>query len=230
MILPGFTATDGSLIFLVWALRALGYTPYTWKQGRNHGRFEEFRPKLLEVFYDIHRKHDCPVELIGWSKGGRMALKLSNILGADYVSGIVTIGSPIWPNSLRSLDDIPGFLHEGKETFVDKLACLIHSKVGKGLQEIKRDISTIMLELQKPAPMPPANISYTSIIGGVDMIVPREDALLPDHLLREWVQNQIVLGCSHVGLGLSGRTIVYIAQHIQSDYEHYYDEHEMLSA
>lgn len=201
MIMPGFTATDGSLIFLKMALSYMGYSPYTWEQGRNHGRYSELKPGILKKFFQIHEKHQSPVELLGWSKGGRMSLKLANELGSEFVSGVVTIGSPIWPNDRFSVDDIPEFLPEG----------------------LKEDIMAIIIEIRQPAPMPPKDIPYTAIHGSLDMIVPSASSVIPDDLLHNNAQNQFVNLCGHLGLGLSGRTVVEIIRHLNRDFGHFFD-------
>lgn len=210
MILPGFSATDGSLFVLVKTLNALGYNAYTWGQGRNHGRFEELRDGIISEALKIYDKHGEPLTIIGWSKGGRMALKLAEIINPNLVAGILTIGSPLWPNSGRSVEDIPDFLY--------KIPL-------RGVQNLLQDGIDILNELQEAAPMSPKDVPTTVIIGGFDQIVPEVDAVIPVEFLNENLQNCRVSFCGHLALGFSARTVRMIVQHINAGYHHYHEVH-----
>ncbi len=94
LVLPGFTAADGSTFELRAFLRRLGYRTYGWKLGTNLGPtptiVEGLEQRLLEV---SAKEHGAPVTVIGWSLGGIYARDLAE-RHPDLVRQVITMGSP----------------------------------------------------------------------------------------------------------------------------------------
>lgn len=212
VVLPGFTANDATLFALVGSLNYLGYNAVTWGLGRNHGRYNEFRAGLITKVLDLHRETGMPVELVGWSKGGRMARKVASELGPDVVSGVVTLGTPANATvANRSASDIPKWMYG------------LQSKFAKG---VVKEIEGILNELETDAPMPPDGINLTSITATLDALVPKADSVIAEEFENESRRNETNRLQGHIGVGFSARSVCKITQHIQRDYSRHYKTHE----
>ncbi len=93
LVLPGFTAGDGSTLALRWAIRSQGYVTHAWRQGRNLGPttaiIDGIRARLAEVADRSERR----VSLVGWSLGGIYARMLARER-PELVRQVITLGSP----------------------------------------------------------------------------------------------------------------------------------------
>lgn len=94
LVLPGLAASDVSTHLLRSFLRAQGWEPHAWRQGRNLGP----RPGVLEACLDrveqLHATSGRRISLVGWSLGGVYARELAKRL-PDAVRQVVTLGSPV---------------------------------------------------------------------------------------------------------------------------------------
>ena len=182
MILPGFTATDGSLYVLEKTLISLNFKAETWGQGQNHGDFNRLLPGLLEKFFEMYERHGKqPIMLIGWSKGGRMARKLANMLGPEFVAGVLTMGTPDRPHTVRDIEEIPRIPIR-----------LIPKKFRATYLRYMGMVEGIIEELKTPAPHPHSGIPTTICYGGADMVVSIKDAKMPDKYLHRNLQNVLI--------------------------------------
>jgi|AntRauTorckE6833_2_1112554.scaffolds.fasta_scaffold51618_2 pimeloyl-ACP methyl ester carboxylesterase len=93
IVLPGFTASDGSTAPLRSFLRNRGFDARGWKLGRNTAG-PELRPGLLALLEQAVDESGGPVSLVGWSLGGVMARNLARRT-PELVRYLVTLGSPI---------------------------------------------------------------------------------------------------------------------------------------
>lgn len=93
MIIPGFGASPLRMRYLARQLESAGHVVKRWGQGRNWGpdpaRFDQIEARLLE----LHRRHEQPVVLIGWSLGGLYAREIAK-RQPQAVAKVVTMGSP----------------------------------------------------------------------------------------------------------------------------------------
>jgi pimeloyl-ACP methyl ester carboxylesterase len=93
LTLPGFLATDLSMVPMRRYLAELGYDTHAWRMGRNTGGVtrmrDALRDRLRAVFTETGRK----VSLIGWSLGGVYARDLA-LQAPEMVRYVVTLGSP----------------------------------------------------------------------------------------------------------------------------------------
>ncbi len=94
LVLPGFTAADGSTLQLRALLRRLGYRTYGWKLGNNLGPTPQIVRGLQKRLLEISEKEQQPVSIIGWSLGGIYARDLAR-QHPDLVRQVITLGSPI---------------------------------------------------------------------------------------------------------------------------------------
>lgn len=92
LVLPGFTAGDESTVMLRRYLARLGYDPLPWRLGRNTGSFE-LQEQLVRSFYQLSRRLDRPISIIGQSLGGVFARELARQF-PDHVRFVLTLGSP----------------------------------------------------------------------------------------------------------------------------------------
>lgn len=103
MVLPGFTATDGSTVLLRRYLATLGYDVYAWELGRNldHHSIGLRGERLTRRIDDVREATGQKVSLVGWSLGGIMAREAARN-DPDSVRHVVTLGSPFTGNPRAS--------------------------------------------------------------------------------------------------------------------------------
>lgn len=94
LVLPGFTAADGSTLQLRALLRRLGYRTFGWKLGNNLGPTPQIVRGLEKRLLEISEKEQQPISIIGWSLGGIYARDLAR-RHPDLVRQVITLGSPI---------------------------------------------------------------------------------------------------------------------------------------
>src|ERR1700731_5005248 len=70
LTLPGFLASDLSMVPMRRYLKELGYDSYAWKMGRNVGGFSQMRAALRDRLAEIHNATRKKVRILGWSPGG----------------------------------------------------------------------------------------------------------------------------------------------------------------
>ena len=100
LALPGFLASDLSMVPMRRYLSELGYNTHTWRMGRNVGGVARIRKALQDrlrtIFVDAGRK----VSIVGWSLGGVYARDLA-LQAPEMVRYVVTLGSP-FANDMRA--------------------------------------------------------------------------------------------------------------------------------
>src|SRR5580698_1163898 len=97
LALPGFLASDLSMVPMRRYLTALGYDAYAWKMGRNVGGFARMRATLRDRLAEIHATTGRKVSVVGWSLGGVYARDLA-LQAPELVRYVVTLGSPFAGN------------------------------------------------------------------------------------------------------------------------------------
>jgi pimeloyl-ACP methyl ester carboxylesterase len=93
LTLPGFLASDLSMLPMRRYLNELGYRTYAWKMGRNIGGVSRMRAALRDRLGEIHAATGRKVSLVGWSLGGVYARDLA-LQAPELVRYVVTLGSP----------------------------------------------------------------------------------------------------------------------------------------
>lgn len=93
LVFPGFIASGVSTKPLRGFLAEQGYTPYSWKQGRNLGLRHGLEERMRDRVTDLRKRHGSKVSLIGWSLGGVFAREIARQI-PDEVRLVITLGSP----------------------------------------------------------------------------------------------------------------------------------------
>src|SRR6516225_7805134 len=77
LTLPGFLASDLSMVPMRRYLSELGYHTNAWRMGRNLGGLARMRDTLRARVAEIHASTGRKVSLVGWSLGGIYARDLA---------------------------------------------------------------------------------------------------------------------------------------------------------
>lgn len=94
VVLPGYSAGDGSTLLLRSYLQYLGYDARGWSLGRNDGNVPALIPRIVGVVSGLARRSGRRVRLVGWSLGGYLAREAARER-PDDVACVVTLGSPV---------------------------------------------------------------------------------------------------------------------------------------
>jgi triacylglycerol lipase len=94
LLIPGFMAGDSSLGVMRHWLRRRGHRVAMSGMRVNVGCSEEIVSRLEVDLERLAAACDCPVTLIGQSRGGTLARSLA-VRDPDSVSGLVMLGSPV---------------------------------------------------------------------------------------------------------------------------------------
>jgi len=100
LTLPGFLASDLSMVPMRRYLGELGYDAQAWRMGRNIGGVSRMRAALKERLAEIYNAAGRKVSIVGWSLGGVYARDLA-LQAPDMVRYVVTLGSP-FANDVRA--------------------------------------------------------------------------------------------------------------------------------
>lgn len=100
LVIPGLLSNDLTTKPLRTLLEKLGYAVYGWELGINLANLDDI-VALDQSLKRIHKEHQRPVTIIGWSLGGLYTRKIARDNPA-LVRQIITLGSPF-----RSLE-VPG--------------------------------------------------------------------------------------------------------------------------
>lgn len=94
MVLPGFSAGDGSTRLLRQYLRSLGYRVAGWGLGVNHGNVRKLVPQVITRVIRRSERFGQAVSLIGWSLGGVIAREVARER-PSVAQQVITFGTPV---------------------------------------------------------------------------------------------------------------------------------------
>jgi pimeloyl-ACP methyl ester carboxylesterase len=100
LALPGFLASDLSMMPLRRYLGELGYEAHAWRMGRNTGGINRMRGALLDRLKEIHSASGRKVSIVGWSLGGVYARDLA-LQAPEMVRYVIALASP-FANDVRA--------------------------------------------------------------------------------------------------------------------------------
>lgn len=186
MILPGFTAGDGSTVILRRILRTLKYNTLPWELGQNTGSVE-LQERLWERFDEVLDEFPGKISLIGQSLGGVFARVLAH-KRPDRIRQVITLGSPFasgTPDTVNSL-----------------VSRLFQTVSGMSRDEMRDQM------LQFPAGSPP--VPSTAIYSKSDGVVHWTTCL---EFEGEQAENIEVLG-SHSGMAFNPLVVHAIADRL----------------
>jgi len=147
LVLPGFTAGDESTVMLRRFLTRIGYQALPWRQGRNTGSFD-LQEQLVRHFYELGRKTERKISIVGQSLGGVFARELARQF-PDQVRCAITLGSP--------------FSSDGPETTNGAVARLFQYMSGMTRDEMRDQ----MLRFPAEPPPVPTSAIYSKSDGVV---------------------------------------------------------------
>jgi pimeloyl-ACP methyl ester carboxylesterase len=100
LTLPGFLASDLSMVPMRRYLNELGYDSHAWRMGRNVGGIARIRAALRDRLAEIYASSGRKVSIVGWSLGGVYARDLA-LQAPEMVRCVITLGSP-FANDVRA--------------------------------------------------------------------------------------------------------------------------------
>ena len=194
LLLPGFMASEITLIALETFLRNRGYDVSSWGFGRNVG-FQPKHAKALEqkIRY-IHYTTGKKVSLVGWSLGGIFAMYGAR-QAPECVRSVITMGSPIGMDS-KGERNVPRILKAMYRLVAHPMGSVVHENqpAGKLLQE------------QVALTMP-----LSCLYGIGDGVVPPQEATIDgDPALHENVR----VPASHMGMAFNPMVLWIVADRL----------------
>jgi pimeloyl-ACP methyl ester carboxylesterase len=93
VVLPGFTASDGSTLALRSILERLGHRPVSWGLGYNVGPTREVVDGVDSLVRRLHEEDGRTVQIVGWSLGGVFARHVA-ARRPEILRRVITLGSP----------------------------------------------------------------------------------------------------------------------------------------
>jgi pimeloyl-ACP methyl ester carboxylesterase len=184
LALPGFLASDLSMVPMRRYLSELGYDTHAWRMGRNTGGIARIRSALLERLAEIHASSGRKVSIIGWSLGGVYARDLA-LRAPEMVRYVVTLSSP-FANDVRATNAT--WLYEA----------LSGEKVGEDL-ELREAIAGDLL------------VPTSSIYSRADGVVNWRTCLLRPSDTAENIEVRLA---SHVGIGVNPAALWAVADRL----------------
>jgi pimeloyl-ACP methyl ester carboxylesterase len=184
LTLPGFLASDLSMVPMRRYLRELGYDPHAWQMGRNTGGVTRMRAALRERLARIHAATGRKVSIVGWSLGGIYARDLA-LHAPDMVRYVVTLGSP--------------FSGDVRATNATRLYEAMSGETVAGDPQLQRAIAGDL-----PVPT-------TSIFSRTDGVVNWRTCLLRPSDTAENIEVHLA---SHIGLGVNAAALWAVADRL----------------
>ena len=193
LLVPGFMASETSLIGLKLVLQNKGYDVHTWGLGRNLGFRSKHAHALPQKIRHLHYTTGKKVSLVGWSLGGVFSMYgAQNSL--DCVRSIITLGSPVSVDAAGSQ----------APSAVKALYRLVSHRLGAGAHVMQPKVK-VMRERRRLA------IPTSCLYSLSDGVVPPQEATIDgDPDLHENIQ---VPG-SHIGLGFNGIVLSIVADRL----------------
>ena len=190
LLLPGFGATDASMLPLKLFLRARNYEVESWGFGRNTGFSRRFTGVIEQKIRFLHHRHGRRVSLIGWSLGGVFAFYAAHV-APECVRVVISLGSPL------RLD--PDATPPPGVRAMYRVLAHPHGPVTHQARSRSR-------AMRAPPPVP-----STCIYSERDGVVPPEQATLAGDPANH--ENVRVPG-SHIGLGVNSLAMWIIADRL----------------
>ena len=184
LTLPGFLASDLSMLPMRRYLKALGYDAYAWSLGRNLGGVASKRVALRDLLRRIYEATGRKVSVVGWSLGGVYARDLA-LHAPELVRSVISLGSP--------------FAGDVRATNATRLYEVLSGESADDNPEITRAIAG---DLPVPA---------TSIYSRSDGIVNWRISVLRPSATAENIE---VYFASHIGLGVNPAALWAVADRL----------------
>ena len=184
LTLPGFLASDLSMVPMRRYLTELGYDTQAWRMGRNTGGVARMQSALLDRLRQIHADVGRKISIVGWSLGGIYARHLA-LQAPDMVRCVVTLGSP--------------FANDVRATNATRLYEALSGETIEHTSELQQAIAG---DLPVPA---------TSMYSKTDGIVNWRTCLLHPSDTAENIEVRLA---SHVGFGVNAAALWALADRL----------------
>ncbi|MFK4384323.1 esterase/lipase family protein [Bradyrhizobium sp. USDA 223] len=184
LALPGFLASDLSMVPIRRYLSELGYDAHALRMGRNLGGLGRMRDSLRSRLAEIHAATGRRVSLVGWSLGGVYARDLA-LWAPDKVRYVITLGSP-FANDVRATN----------------ATRLYETLSGEKVEDFAEAREAIAGDLPVPA---------TSIYSRADGVVNWRTCLLRPSDRAENIEVHLA---SHIGLGVNPAVLWAVADRL----------------
>jgi pimeloyl-ACP methyl ester carboxylesterase len=184
LALPGFLASDLSMMPMRRYLSELGHDTYAWQMGRNIRGVSRTRAALRDRLAAIHHATGRKISIVGWSLGGVFARDLA-LQAPELVRSVITLGSP--------------FANDVRATNATWLYELLAGEPAEDNPELRKSIGG---DLPVPA---------TSIYSRTDGIVNWRTCLSRPSDTAENIEVHLA---SHVGLGVHPAALWAIADRL----------------
>jgi len=191
LLVPGFTASDATLVGLRLFLKSRGYHVETWGFGQNTGFKLKFSQALEQKVRFLHHKHRRKVSLVGWSLGGVYAFYTAHS-APECVRTVISLGSPM-RFSVESFN-VPLVVQAIYRYLAHPLGPIAH------LAHVRGKV------LRAPPPMP-----SSCIFSETDGIVPPQAAQIET---TDGPHENIWVPGSHVGLGFNAAVMWVLADRL----------------
>jgi hypothetical protein len=194
LLLPGFMASEVTMIALQAFLRNRGYDVSHWGFGRNVG-FQPKHAKAVEqkIRY-IHHSTGRKVSLVGWSLGGIFAMYGAR-QAPECVRSVITLGSPIGMDA-KGERNVPRLLKAMYRLVAHPMGALVHENQPAGK----------VLMAQSPLGLP-----VSCLYGVGDGVVPPQEATMDgDPALHE----NIRVPASHMGMAFNPVVLWIVADRL----------------
>lgn len=193
LLVPGFMASEATLIALKLFLQNKGYDVHTWGLGRNLGFRSKHANALPQKIRYLHHVTGRKVSLVGWSLGGVFSLYGAQST-LECVRCVITLGSPVSVDTSGSQSP----------TAVKALYRLVSHRLGASAH-MMQPRAKAMRERRRLA------IPTSCLYSLSDGVVPPQEATIDgDPALHENIQ---VPG-SHIGLGFNGIVLSIVADRL----------------
>jgi len=200
LLVPGFTASDATLVGLSAFLRSRGYHVETWGLGQNTGFKLKFSQALEQKLRFMHHRHRRKVSMVGWSLGGVYAFYAAHC-APECVRSVVSLGSPM-KFSTDELLDVPVVVKAAYRYLAHPMGPVAH------LAHVRSKV------LRAPPPVP-----STCVFSMTDGIVPPDAARIEDS--DDDLHENIWVPGSHVGLGFNAAVMWILANRLAQPEGHW---------
>jgi len=191
LLVPGFTASDVTLIGLRMFLRYRGYHVETWGFGQNTGFKLKFSQALEQKVRFLHHRHRRKVSLVGWSLGGVYGYYAAHS-APECVRTVISLGSP---------------MRFSADTFQTRaMVRAIYRYLAHPMGPVAHLAHVRGKVLRSPPPMP-----STCIYSATDGVVPPAAARIE---AEEGEHENIWVPGSHLGLGFNAAVMWILADRL----------------
>lgn len=207
--IPGFLASDNTLLRLNRYLNDNGFDAQSWGMGRNLGpresNWDEHLAELTAVvgadIRELADKHDNGVALIGQSLGGVYARELALQL-PDYVDRVIMLGSPTF--------------HPYLEAHHNRIVAMLGYWVSRRSHTELAGRSGL-LHWESGHPAMPCISFHSPIDGVVDEKTSTIPAYIVDHCTPEAPRENVRVLSTHIGMGVNPWVLLALADRLSED-------------